>query len=103
MDGKIFSKKLKQMGVTQLQVANILGVTQQSVSAMLKAGSIKTTTLEKIAKGIGKDISVFFSETELQRAQEIENLKKLLDEKDEQIRRLQIQVDRLLNILEKMQ
>lgn len=103
MDGKNFQKKLREMGITQLQVAEILGITQQSVSAMVKTNSIKTTTLEKIAQAIGKDISIFFSEGELQRAQEIESLKKILDEKDEQIKRLQIQVDRLLAIIEKMQ
>ena len=103
MDGKKFQKKLREMGITQFQVAEILGITQQSVSAMVKTNSIKTTTLEKIAQAIGKDISVFFSESELQRSQEIENLKKLLEEKDQQIRRLQSQTDRLLAIIEKMQ
>lgn len=103
MDGKKFQKKLREMGVTQLEVAKILGVTQQSVSAMVKTNSIKTTTLEKIAQAIGKDISIFFSESELQRAQEIENLKRLLNEKDAQIKKLQEQADRLLKIIEKMQ
>ena len=103
MDGKIFQKKLREMGIKQYQVAQILGVTEQTVSAMMRADSIKTTTLEKIARAIGKDISIFFSEIELQRAQEIENLKKILDEKDQQIKRLQVQVDRLLAIIEKMQ
>lgn len=103
MDGKKFQQKLREMGITQLQVAEILGITQQSVSAMVKASSIKTTTLEKIAQAIGKDISIFFSESELQRAKEIDNLKKLLEEKDAQIKKLQEQADRLLKIIEKMQ
>ena len=103
MDGKKFQKKLREMGVTQLEVAKILGVTQQSVSAMVKTNSIKTTTLEKIAQAIGKDISIFFSESELQRAQEIENLKRVRNEKDAQIKKLQEQADRLLKIIEKMQ
>lgn len=103
MDGKFFQQKLREIGIKQYEVAQILGVTEQAVSAMMRADSIKTTTLEKVAQAIGKDISIFFSEGELQRAQEIESLKKILDEKDEQIKRLQIQVDRLLAIIEKMQ
>ena len=103
MDGKNFQKKLREIGLTQLEVSKILGVTQQSVSAMVKTNSIKTTTLERIAQAIGKDISIFFSESELQRAKEIENLKKLLEEKDAQIKKLQEQADRLLKIIEKMQ
>lgn len=59
MNGQDFQKKLKELGITQAKVAEILGVTPQTVSGMMRTASVKIGMLEKIAQGIGKDISVF--------------------------------------------
>lgn len=91
MEGKIFQQKLRDLGITQAQVAEVLGITPQSVSSMMKAMSVKTSTLEKIAKGLGKDISLFFSDNESDMA----SMKKALDEKDERIRKLEERVKAL--------
>jgi len=103
MTGEDLKKSLRIMGVKQTEVAEILGITRQSVTSLLGAASVKTSTLEKIAKGIGRDISVFFSEEERKKTEELESLRKKLKEKDETIQRLREQVDRLLNIVERLQ
>ena len=91
MEGKNFQKKLKELGITQAQVAEILGITPQSVSSMMKAMSVKTSSLEKIARGLGKDISVFFDDN----TSDIASMKKALDEKDAIIKKLDERVTSL--------
>lgn len=98
MNGQDFQKKLKELGITQAKVAEILGVTPQTVSGMMRTASVKIGMLEKIAKGIGKDISVFLEENDIQ-----EKNRTLLKEKDEKIAELEATIQRLIGIIEKMQ
>lgn len=62
MNGQDFQKKLKELGITQAKVAEILGVTPQTVSGMMRTASVKIGMLEKIAQGIGKDMFTFMAE-----------------------------------------
>lgn len=98
MNGQDFQKKLKELGITQAKVAEILGVTPQTVSGMMRTASVKIGMLEKIAQGIGKDISVFLEENDIQ-----EKNRTLLKEKDEKIAELEATIQRLIGIIEKMQ
>ena len=98
MNGQDFQKKLKELGITQAKVADILGVTPQTVSGMMRTASVKIGMLEKIAQGIGKDISVFLEENDIQ-----EKNRTLLKEKDEKIAELEATIKRLIGIIEKMQ
>jgi transcriptional regulator with XRE-family HTH domain len=98
MNGQDFQKKLKDLGITQAKVAEILGVTPQTVSGMMRTASVKIGMLEKIAQGIGKDISVFLEENDIQ-----EKNRTLLKEKDEKIAELEATIQRLIGIIEKMQ
>lgn len=98
MNGQELKTKLKDLGITQVRVAEILGVTSQTVNSMMKNASIKIGTLEKIAKAIGKDISVFLEESDIQ-----EKNRTLLKEKDEKIAELEATIQRLIGIIEKMQ
>ncbi len=98
MNGQEFQKKLKDLGITQAKVAQILGVTPQTVSGMMRSASVKIGLLEKIAEGIGKDISIFIQEDEVN-----EKMRLALKEKDEKIQRLEATIQRLIGIIEKMQ
>lgn len=98
MDGKKFKGKLKELGLTQVRVAEILGVTPQSINSMMKNASISTNTLERLAQAIGKDISVFLGDDDTPARYE-----EALRAKDEKIRELEATIQRLIGIIEKMQ
>lgn len=99
MDGKEFQKKLKVLGITQAKVAEILGVTPQTVSGMMRNASVKIGMLERIAEGLGKDISVFLGDD----VSENEKYQAMLKAKDEKIKELEATIQRLIGIIEKMQ
>lgn len=98
MDGKEFLEKLRELGISQQQVADILGVTRQTISAMKRNASVKLSNLEKIAAALGKDISMFLEDEDVEA-----NYKALLKAKDEKIKELEATVQRLIGIIEKMQ
>ena len=98
MDGKEFLEKLKELGISQQQVADILGVTRQTISAMKRNASVKLSNLEKIATALGKDISMFLEDEEVDA-----NYQALLKAKDEKIKELESTISRLIGIIEKMQ
>lgn len=60
MDGEKIKQCLYSKGVTQKQLAELLGVTPQSVNAVLAANDVRTGTLERIAAAIGVDMSFFY-------------------------------------------
>ena len=102
MEGRILQDILKKKGITQTQVAELLGVTRQTVSAMMKTASVKSTTLEKIAESFGIDILEFFG------GGDVVLMKKQLQEKDKKIAELEAKVKekdesimRLIGIIEK--
>ncbi len=93
------------------ELADDLGITQQAMSLMMRTGSTKIDTLERIAEKLGVSPSVFFEDTppaiatdhsiavsgnknKVNQAQEDKYLA-LLAKKDEQI-------DRLLALLEQL-
>lgn len=98
MDGKDFLEKLKELGISQQKVAEILGVTRQTVCAMRKNASIKLSTLETVAKGLGIDLAALINDDN-----QDEKTQALLREKDEKIKELEATVQRLIGIIEKMQ
>lgn len=98
MDGQQLKEKLKELGITQVKVAEILGVTPQTINAMMKNASISTNTLERLAKAIGKDISVFLAEGDTP-----EKYQAIIQAKDEKIKELEATIQRLIGIIEKMQ
>lgn len=53
-------KVLMEERIRQSDLIEVLGMTQQSISAMLKRDDIYSGTLEKIAKFAGKDMSMFY-------------------------------------------
>lgn len=102
MEGKIFQQKLRDLGITQTQIAELLGITKQSVSAMMKAAAVKSSTLEKIAHGFNLDITEFFGgheTSELKR--EIEALRKKLAEVETQLKQKDETISRLIDIIDK--
>lgn len=102
MEGKKLQEILKIKGITQTQIAELLGITKQSVSSMMKAAAVKSSTLEKIAHGFNLDITEFFGgheTSELKR--EIEALRKKLAEVETQLKQKDETINRLIGILER--
>jgi transcriptional regulator with XRE-family HTH domain len=101
MNGQELKRILQGMGIKQVDLAQKMGTTQQNLSHIFKAGSVKTSRLEEIATALGKDISMFFQSENA--ASEIEELRALLRAKDSEIAELKATNQRLIGIIEKMQ
>ena len=99
MDGNEFLKKLKGMGVSQTQVAEILGVTRQTVSCMRYAQSVKTSVVEKIANAIGSSVGELLNERPDLDLQELRRLRKENEELKEEIKKKDATIDKLIGIL----
>lgn len=103
MNGKIFLQKLKERGITQSQVAGWLGVTKQSVSALKNTETVRTSTLETIAKALNMTVSELIDDesqesrlAEIKRLrQENESLKALLESKERTITHLIGVIDKM--------
>ena len=52
---------LKKYGITQIALAERLGINRVSLNATLNNPNIKLSTLDKIADAIGCDVTEFFS------------------------------------------
>lgn len=88
------------MGVSQSDLAKLLQTSTQNVSNLMHRASVKTTTLERIANALGKDVGIFFGTRPGKSAEDYE---KIIAEKDEQIRKLNERIDKLVGIIERMQ
>lgn len=99
MNGNDFLKKLKGMGVSQSQVAEILGVTRQTVSCMRYAQSVKTSVVEKIANAIGSSVGELLNERPDLDLQELRRLRKENEELREEIKKKDATIDKLIGIL----
>lgn len=99
MNGNDFLKKLKGMGVSQTQVAEILGVTRQTVSCMRYAQSVKTSVVEKIANAIGASVGELLNERPDLDLQELRRLRKENEELKEEIKKKDATIDKLIGIL----
>ena len=103
MTGKELKLKIDALGITQRSLAEQMGVTPQTVSAILTAKDIRTSSLERIAQVTNKPMSYFYGEIDNAQAvasgdssiaainsnvnsSEVELLKKLLEEKERTIK-----------------
>ena len=60
MTGDRIKFLLDELGVTQKALSEMLGVTPQSVSAIIAASDVRSGTLEKIANVLGVPMSRFY-------------------------------------------
>lgn len=61
MSGEELKNKLKGEGISQIEIARLLGVSQQSVNQSLDAKDIKSGFLEDLCRVLGKDMSFFYN------------------------------------------
>ena len=99
MEGEKLRRILAAEGISATELAKMLGCTPQNVSAMFKSSSVKLDKLEKIAGAIGKKVSDFFSQDYSNNT--ITELRVQLQEKDEEIKRLNERIDKLIEIMQK--
>lgn len=99
MNGNDFLRKLKGMGVSQTQVAEILGVTRQTVSCMRYAQSVKTSVVEKIANAIGSSVGELLNERPDLDLQELRRLRQENEELKEEIKKKDATIDKLIGII----
>lgn len=99
MNGNDFLKKLKGMGVSQTQVAEILGVTRQTISCMRYAQSVKTSVVEKIANAIGSSVGELLNERPDLDLQELRRLRQENEELKEEIKKKDATIDKLIGII----
>ena len=62
MEGKVIKQKLVSMNVTQLDLANKLGTTPQSLSSVLHAKDVRSGTIERIAQVLRVPVGFFYGE-----------------------------------------
>ena len=62
MTGKELKMKIEQLGVTQRSLAEKMNVTPQTISAIMSAKDIRTSSLEKIAQIVDRPIGYFYDE-----------------------------------------
>ena len=62
MTGKELKDRVDLLGLAQRKLAEKMGVTPQTVNAILTAKDIRTSTIERIASVTGMPISFFFNE-----------------------------------------
>ena len=60
MTGHELKLKLIEAGKSQKDIAELLGVTAQSLSSVLSAKDVRSGTLERIAEAIGVKMSFFY-------------------------------------------
>lgn len=62
MDGKTLKEKIRLTGKSQRQIAELLGITPQSVNAILSASDVRSGTIEKLANVLHLPISFFYED-----------------------------------------
>ncbi len=62
MEGKILKRKLLELNKTQKELSELLGITAQSVNAILSAKDVRSGTIERIAQALNVPVSFFFGE-----------------------------------------
>lgn len=68
MTGKQLKVMIDDLGITQRKLAEEMGVTPQTISAILTAKDVRTSTIERIADVTKMPISYFFREHDGQSA-----------------------------------
>lgn len=102
MNGNDFLQKLKKMGISQQKVADILGTSKQSVSAMRFSASVKTTAVEKIADAIGVTVSELLTDNPDHNLEELKRLRAEVESLKEELKSKNATIDRLIGIIDKM-
>lgn len=103
MEGKFLQQILKQKGIKQKEVAELLGVSKQSISNMFNnTANVKSSILEKISQEFNIDIGEFFGEKVDEEALklEIQSLKNQNAELKEQLKEKDKTISRLIGIIE---
>lgn len=62
MTGKNLKEIIELLGITQRKLAELLAVTPQTISAILTAKDVRTSTIERIASVTKMPVSFFFKE-----------------------------------------
>ena len=62
MTGKNLKELIDEHGISQRKLAEQMGVTPQTISAILTAKDVRTSTIERIASVTNMPISYFFKE-----------------------------------------
>ena len=62
MTGKNLKELIDVLGISQRKLAEQMGVTPQTISAILTAKDVRTSTIERIASVTNMPISYFFKE-----------------------------------------
>lgn len=63
MNGLAIKEILGRIGVSQREIADLLDMSTQNLSAALSKDDIKTSLVERIANAVGKPISFFYGES----------------------------------------
>ena len=62
MTGKQLKRKIDTLGITQRKLADDMGVTPQTISVILAAKDVRTSTVERVASVTNMPIAYFFNE-----------------------------------------
>lgn len=62
MEGRLLKRKLLELNKTQKELSELLGITAQSVNAILSAKDVRSGTIERIAQVLNVPVSFFFGE-----------------------------------------
>ena len=62
MNGRELKERVELLGVSQRKLAEMMGVTPQTINTILTAKDVRTSTIERIAIVTGKPISFFFGQ-----------------------------------------
>lgn len=62
MEGKVIKQKLIEINKSQKELSELLGITAQSVNAILSAKDVRSGTIEKIAQVLGVPVAFFYGE-----------------------------------------
>lgn len=62
MTGRELKEMVDKLGWTQRRLAEVMGVTPQTISAILTAKDVRTSTIERMASVTNMPVSYFFGE-----------------------------------------
>lgn len=62
MEGKTLKRKIVELNKTQKELSELLGITAQSVNAILSAKDVRSGTIERIAKVLNVPAGYFFGD-----------------------------------------
>ena len=60
MTGRELKEMVDKLGWTQRRLAEVMGVTPQTISAILTAKDVRTSTIERMASVTNMPVSYFF-------------------------------------------